>query len=152
MQPALQVVVLSHRLRQAQSLVLAIERAIQRRGLAHPDRKCLASDRVDPSVRGDLWFLLGVDEAVDAQTLEALRTHRLMRQALHQRAHSFEVLRGSAAQQLHQALSALSRWLPALRPEGAETLGLWRNWCENCDDPDCERRLFARLEQGKTEP
>lgn len=145
--PAPRVVVLSHSLNQAQSLAQDIEQRMRGHLADSPDRVCLASDRVDPAVGGELWLLLGVPQTGDASELQALQAHRVLRQALHERAQSFEVLRGSAAEQLHQALSALSRWLPELRPEGAQTLAPWHSWCENCDDPDCERRLFAALEK-----
>jgi nicotinamide riboside kinase len=59
----------------------------------------------------------------------------------------YQTIYGQQDARLQQALRAVSRWLgqDLLPADQALTLGRtpWR--CDNCSDPDCERRLFTGL-------
>lgn len=142
--PALNVMVLSHCPQQAQGLMRALQEAVE--GQAGADPAALhwrAGNHPQMALGSDLCFLMPWD-AAGATDLEDLQTHRKLRQALHEQGQSFEALRGEPARLVRQALSALSRWQPVLRPEGAQTFARpgWLSTCDRCGDPDCEYRLF----------
>lgn len=142
----LRVAVLSHCQIQAQEVVQTLQAALQ----AHPGADplavhwlaaCLASE----ADGCDLCLLLPWDQSGDeAIGLENLHAHQALRLQLQERGQAFAALRGDRSRLTDQALALLSRSQPALRPENAQILGRpgWSSWCDNCDDPDCELRLF----------
>jgi hypothetical protein len=94
--------------------------------------------------RYDLTLLLGLDpsasphvEAADAQ----------LRDTLQRAGVAFQIVHGSGEAGVQQALRAFGRLLgrSLVADDPALTLGRggWR--CENCSDPDCERRIFTGL-------
>ena len=70
-----------------------------------------------------------------------------LREALHSAGTDFQVVHGWGAERVQQALRALGstmgRALVADDPALTRGRGPWR--CENCSDPDCERRMFTGL-------
>ena len=78
-----------------------------------------------------------IRDATDASLRRALDVARL----------PYQTIYGQQEVRLQQALRAVGRWLgrdllPA-DPALTDGRGLWR--CDNCSDPDCERRLFTGL-------
>ncbi len=142
----LNVTVLSHSKEQAQAFIHALQASLESH--AGADATALiwqAGSQAQAAIGSDLCLLMPWDaDGSQGADLLALQAHRELRLGLHQHGLTFEVLRGQAPRLLKQALSALSRWQPALRPEGAQTLGRpgWSSSCERCGDPDCEFRLF----------
>lgn len=100
----------------------------------------------------DLCWLLAWEEsqtADAAQDLAALQAHQALRQQMHARGLSYQVLRGSLAERTMQALQALAAWLPellAVLPRTGVSSRRPGHWaCEACGDADCEHRSFTRL-------
>ncbi len=142
----LKITVLSHRRQRAQQLVQALQEAVQSKPGADPSALLWqVGSEAQAAIGSDVCLLLPwEDRDTPETTLQDLQAHQSLRQTLHERGLPFEALRGGLPRLMHQALSALSRWQPALKPEGAQTLARpgWRSVCENCDDPDCEFRLL----------
>lgn len=74
-------------------------------------------------------------------------TDTLLRRELDAACLPYQTIYGQPDARLHQALRAVGRWLgrDLLPADQALTEGRtpWR--CDNCSDPDCERRLFTGL-------
>jgi len=115
--------------------------------------RCLAPEPSDHLAPEAILYLLGMDwRAADQQ---ATLRHQLWRQRLHVEGRGYVVLHGNMQQQWQQMTQSLRSlastvnwsWLPQeptrqsprLRPYG----------CEQCSDPDCERRLFDALRSGR---
>lgn len=82
----------------------------------------------------------------DSQTIRDA-TDTLLRRELDAARLPYQTIYGRQEARLQQALRAVSRWLgrDLLPTDRALTEGRtpWR--CDNCSDPDCERRLFTGL-------
>lgn len=97
------------------------------------------------------WLLACDDDAQESpeQSIAALQAHQALRQTLHALGLSYQVLRGSRAERVMQALHSLSSCLPALVPRLPQTgvasrrPGVWT--CDACSAPDCEHRSFTAL-------
>lgn len=144
----------------ARSMAHALQQAWRRH---QPDTgwQCLAPEPGEPLPQNMAIYLLGLDwqtrqtppgpadaGAADAQ---AAAQHAHWRERLQAERRDYVVLYGSPARQWQQLAESLRAcapdtdwsWLPAspsqpagrLRPLG----------CEQCSDPDCERRLFDAL-------
>lgn len=139
----------------ARSMAHALRQAwLQHHGTGS-DWPCLAPEPDEPLPRELAIYLLGLDWQThqDADTGPAAQ-HRRWRGRLQAGAHDYVVLYGSPARQWQQLADSLRArapgtdwsWLPAspaqrsarLRPMG----------CEQCSDPDCERRLFDALKSS----
>ncbi len=144
--PRLKIMVLGHCRQQAQHLVRALQAAVQCLPGADPSAlRWQIGCEARAAIGSDVCLLMPWDGWDSPETrLQDLQAHQSLRQDLHGQGLPFQVLRGDLPRLVHQALATLSRWQPALKPEGAQTLGRpgWRSVCENCDDPDCEFRLF----------
>lgn len=136
----------------AQAFVGVLQKAIEAHPIADADALIWrVGSRASAAIGSDLCLLMPWDtQAKSATDLQALQIHRELRQDLYQSGMSFEVLRGDPSRLLRQALAALSRWQPALRPDGAQTLARpgWSSSCERCGDPDCEFRLFKGVDSS----
>ena len=72
----------------------------------------------------------------------------LVRGALERAAVPYQVIYGKGAARLDSALTALGR-TGLVRPgAGSGESGAWVWQCDKCSDPECEHRLFSRL-QGR---
>ncbi|CAB5658015.1 Uncharacterised protein [Delftia tsuruhatensis] len=99
-------------------------------------------------------YLLGRDWR--CTDLDAAAQHHHWRERLHAEARDYVVLHGDTArqwQQLTQSLRSLApaadwSWLPQ-EPVVRQAARLRPFGCEQCSDPDCERRLFDALRSGK---
>ncbi|WP_280189755.1 hypothetical protein [Delftia sp. PS-11] len=115
--------------------------------------QCLAPEMQDPLPPAADIYLLGLDwQALQETETAAAAQHQYWRERLHSEGRGYVVLYGSPARQWQQlAQSLMARqpqadwsWLPAGEP--ARQGGRLRPWgCEQCSDPDCERRLFDAL-------
>lgn len=147
------VVVLSHQIRQARDFICELERVIASINRANPRALHLAcADQASQAASAQLCLLLSWDSADPSPSagdpdLDALQAHQSLRKALQAQGTSFAVLRGDRSGQIRQALAALSRLDPALKPEGAQTLAPagWQAQCDRCSDPQCEHRLLQDL-------
>jgi HTH-type transcriptional repressor of NAD biosynthesis genes len=116
------------------------------------DTSLLAGARAEQSRYG-LNLLMGLDLPWAPDGLfrdsPAIRdaTDALLRRELDAAGLPYQAIYGQQAERLHQALRSVGRWLgrDLLPADRAHTEGRapWR--CENCSDPDCERRLFSGL-------
>lgn len=81
-----------------------------------------------------------VRDATDASLRSALNAAHL----------PFQTIYGQQETRLQQALRAVGRWLGRdLLPADRTLIEGRTHWrCDNCSDPDCERRLFTRLMGG----
>lgn len=120
------------------------------------DASLLAPARAEQS-RYALNLLMGLDLPWTPDGLfrdsSAIRdaTDALLRRELDAASLPYQTIYGQQEARLQQALRAVGRWLgrellPADRAH-AEGRVPWR--CENCSDPDCERRLFSSLLAGQ---
>lgn len=143
----------------ARSMAHALQQAWQRH---QPDTgwQCLAPGPGEPLPQAMALYLLGLDwqtwqagpgPADGSAETGAAAQHALWRERLQAERRDYVVLYGSPARQWQQLAESLRAcapetdwsWLPAgqsrpggrLRPMG----------CEQCSDPDCERRLFDAL-------
>ena len=118
--------------------------------LQAPDVQVVSDDTaaLDQPCRYDLTLLVGLDPCASPLG-EA--TDALLREALQGAGIPFQIVHGQGVERVQQALraigSAMGRSLVADDP--ALTLGRGRWTCENCSDPDCERRLFSQLVSGE---
>lgn len=148
---SIEVLVLSHDPMAARSFSEALKAAVAHQSSAGAQVwQITAATGARDFSKADFSLLLPWDEdGTEAQDpdLSALQAHSLLRQSLLERQQSFQALRGSLAQQLQQALAALSVRDRALMPAGAQTLGRpgWRLACEKCDDPACEHILLEEI-------
>jgi nicotinamide riboside kinase len=116
------------------------------------DSSLLAAARAEQSRYG-LNLLMGLDLPWTPDGLfrdsAAIRdaTDALLRRELDAASLPYQTIYGQQGARLQQALRALGRWLgrELLPADRALSEGRvpWR--CENCSDPDCERRLFSGL-------
>ena len=96
------------------------------------------------------WLLCGLDLACPpAQQAQQQREDALLRERLMQRGVVFRVVYGTTPlQRLSQALQAVDAVAPcaatALHRASAASQRL-RPMCEQCSDPECERKLFSGL-------
>ncbi len=139
----------------ARSMAHALEQAWRRHAPDSP-WQCLApqpDDRLDKALA---LYLLGIEwQAQPALTDGAAAAHQRWRERLHAESLDYVVLYGSPARQWQQLAQSLRTrapgadwsWLPA---GPAQASGRLRPWgCEQCSDPDCERRLFDALRRGQ---
>lgn len=105
-------------------------------------------------------YLLGLDWR-DLAEMEPETASRLMaqhaqwREQLHRLKRPFVVLYGSPARQWSQLVESLKmvaattdlEWLKSAEPLTSHTR-LRSHHCEQCGDPECERRLFEALQLG----
>jgi len=154
----------------ARSMAHALMRARQAHGeqengspSALQDWQCLAPQPGQAWPAGALLYLLGRDwreQGKDPAADEALaRQLSDWRQQLHAQNQPYVVLYGSPAaqwQQLADSLKTLAAdadwsWISAQNP-WKPSARMRRPGCEQCSDPDCERRLFEGLSLGRCPP
>lgn len=94
-------------------------------------------------------LLMGLDlPAQQGSSLEREAADRALRNALAQSGVNYQVVYGQGAERLHNALRALQAWLPAsgVAAQGQRNRAdRWVWACDNCSDPQCERRLLSDL-------
>jgi hypothetical protein len=91
-------------------------------------------------------LLMGLDLPVPpplAQLQQA--ADHAVRQALAQAGINYQVVYGQGEQRLRSALSALQAGLPDASNQGDAGRARWVWACDNCSDPQCERRLLSDL-------
>lgn len=114
----------------------------------------------------DLTLLTGLDMPWQADGMQRDGAHvrppvdALLRRLLEAEKISYEVIYGQGEQRLSNALRAIERsrkeasntmnsiasHADSTREEEQKTLKKWQWNCEKCSDPDCEHRLFRRLQ------
>jgi nicotinamide riboside kinase len=115
--------------------------------------RSLLPDSLEVQQRYSLTLLMGLDLPWQADGLfrdgPGMRTDidAVLRRELQSADAPFQTVYGSAEARLQHALRAvgvrLGRPLVAHDPMLEAGIGRWT--CENCSDPDCERRLFSGL-------
>jgi hypothetical protein len=148
-----QVTILSHKACLAQAFQIQLEASIAGIHGADPRALTWATGSQAQAAQGASVCLLLAWDSAGASTTQAaaqladLQAHQQLRQDLQAQGLTFAVLRGAPAQQVQQALAALSRLQPALKPAGAQTLPRpgWLAACQTCDEPECEHRLLTGL-------
>ena len=97
-----------------------------------------------PGPSGCTTLLMGLDLPVTAAFAELQQAaDRALRDTLAQKGGSYQVVYGLGGQRLHSALSALRG---AGVPAGEQvSRARWVWACDNCSDPQCERRLLSDL-------
>ncbi|MES2686451.1 MAG: AAA family ATPase [Pseudomonadota bacterium] len=100
---------------------------------------------LDPSACTTL--LMGLDLPAPPASAELQQAaDRALRDVLAQSGVSYQVVYGQGEQRLRSALSALQAQLPGGRDsevDAKHTRWVWA--CDNCSDPQCERRLLSDL-------
>jgi hypothetical protein len=135
---------------QGPSFARALQATLQS-WVAQPSRTLQWLDGLQDAGQADLRWLLAWEDAdtlSPEQAMQALAAHQALRQGLHVRALSYQVLRGSHPEQQAQALSSLRPWLPELATLLPATGVASRRpgWsCSECGDPECEQRSFTAL-------
>lgn len=100
------------------------------------------------SVPGCSTLLMGLDlPAPPALAQRQQAADRALRAALAHAGVNYQVVYGQGAQRLRNALSALQAGLPGTGMAAEEDAGRarWVWACDNCSDPQCERRLLSDL-------
>lgn len=137
----------------ARSMAHALIQARLQHGSSDKKWQCLAPQSEDSLADKAVLYLLGMDwHSEDRGTTSQ---HQFWRQRLHAEARDYVVLYGNTQQQwqqLAQSLRSLApaadwSWLPASPAQRSARLRPYG--CEQCSDPDCERRLFDALRSGR---
>ena len=100
-------------------------------------------------------LLMGLDlPAPDALAAVQQAADRALRNALAQSGVNYQVVYGLDEQRLRSALSALQVGLPGASKaaKGDSSRARWVWVCDNCSDPQCERRLLSDLVAARTAP
>jgi hypothetical protein len=92
-------------------------------------------------------LLMGLDlPALAAHAEVQQAADRRLRDTLAQSGISYQVVYGQGEQRLRSALAALRQWLPGgVVAGGSAGRARWVWACDNCSDPQCERRLLSDL-------
>ncbi|MDP2819162.1 MAG: hypothetical protein Q8O29_13015 [Polaromonas sp.] len=137
---------------------LTVELAKALSGGEHPsplftidDNPALPLHRQHPSARTTL--LMGLDLPVPPASADVQQAvDRALRDTLAESGVNYQVVYGQGAERLRSALSALPAWLPGagMAAEGNASRARWIWACDNCSDPQCERRLLSDLLAART--
>lgn len=93
---------------------------------------------------GCTTLLMGLDLPVPpASAALQQAADRVLRDQLAQSGVGYQVVYGQGKQRLHNALAALQR--TGNTAEGDASRARWVWACDNCSDPQCERRLLSDL-------
>ncbi|SFC69178.1 hypothetical protein SAMN05216344_13127 [Polaromonas sp. OV174] len=101
--------------------------------------------------RYDLALLMGLDGSALMNSPEQEAADQSIRAALAHTAQPYQVIYGSSAEHLSQALQAIERLLPATgsgrhaNPSPGKRAKAWVWACDKCSDPQCEYRLLSDL-------
>lgn len=98
-------------------------------------------------------LLMGLDLPAPHALCDARQTtDRALRAELGAASIPYQVVYGHGAQRLKSALRALDEWLPGadVQAEGTGKHTPWVWACDNCSDPQCERRLLSDLLDART--
>ncbi|GGH64608.1 hypothetical protein GCM10010975_31600 [Comamonas phosphati] len=159
--PAVVLLAAPHAL--ARSMAHALLQARQAHGAQARDWQCLAPQPGDAWPAGALVYLLGQDWRESSENPaagEALaRQLSDWRRQLHAQGQAYVVLYGTPAAQWQQLADSLKSmapdadwaWISAQNPWKPSTR-MRRPGCEQCSDPDCERRLFESLPLSRSAP
>ena len=108
-----------------------------------------------PANPQELTLLMGLDLPMPpADRSQAETADRVLRDALARSGTDYQVVYGQGVERLHHALRAIHAWLPDhtshselgdLASQPAPRAGAWVWACDNCSDPQCERRLLSDL-------
>lgn len=93
-------------------------------------------------------FLMGLDLPVVPASADLQQAaDRALRDALAQSSVGYQVVYGEGAGRLRSALGALEAWLrgSGIAAQGGASRERWVWSCDNCSDPQCERRLLSDL-------
>lgn len=137
---------------QAHSMAEALHQAWRKHG-SESVWKCLILGAGQPLPRDTAIYLLGRDWRCNNP--DSAMQHHHWRELLHAEARDYVVLYGDTAQQWHQLTRSLRSLAPALdwawlpHEPVCQTARLRPYGCEQCSDPDCERRLFDALRSGR---
>ncbi|MDP1566725.1 MAG: hypothetical protein Q8L91_10770 [Polaromonas sp.] len=97
-----------------------------------------------PGPSGCTTLLMGLDLPVPpASAALQQAADRTLRDTLAQSGIPYQVVYGQGEQRLHSALSALQGTGVAAGEQDSRTHWVWA--CDNCSDPQCERRLLSDL-------
>ncbi len=97
-----------------------------------------------PGPTGCTTLLMGLDlPALPASAEVQQAADRALRNTLAQAGISYQVVYGQGEQRLRSALAALQR--TGQTAEGDASRARWVWACDNCSDPQCERRLLSDL-------
>jgi hypothetical protein len=101
-----------------------------------------------------LVLLMGLDLPAPGPDAVREAADQALRLTLAQAGMAFQVVYGHGAQRLQNALRALQAGLPQqLAPDRpAKRIGNWVWTCDNCSDPQCERRLLSDLLAARASP
>ena len=157
----------------ARSMAHALLQARQAHGMQAGDWQCLAPQpgdaRPGQAQPGQAWpdgalvYLLGRDwrERSGSPAADDALARQLSdwRQRLHAQGQAYVVLYGTPAaqwQQLADSLKSIAAdadwsWISAQNP-WRPSARMQRPGCEQCSDPDCERRLFESLPLSRSAP
>ena len=95
--------------------------------------------------RYNLTLLMGLETALEG----TLQADRSIRTAMARMGSTYEVLYGTAAERLAQAVTAIQKHLPehgtpvVMRPD--RSIKPWAWICDKCSDSQCEHRLLTDL-------
>lgn len=96
-------------------------------------------------------LLMGLDlPAPPALALVQQAADRALRDTLAQSGISYQVVYGQGEQRLQSALSALQGAGVTAEEQGSHAGWVWS--CDNCSDPQCERRLLSDLLAQRSPP
>lgn len=98
-------------------------------------------------------LLMGLDLAAHPASADAQQAaDRALRDTLAQAGVGYQVVYGHGEQRLRSALTALQACLPSTgnAAEAQDSRARWVWACDNCSDPQCERRLLSDLLAART--
>jgi hypothetical protein len=131
----------------------ALQQAWARQG-GRDEWPCLVPEMDAPLARSMALYLLGPDWRTNVAGDQAV--HQMWRERLQAEHRDYVVLYGQPDRQWSQLTQSLKAgapgmdwsWLPTQQAPGRQAR--LRPWgCEQCSDPDCERRLFDALRSGR---
>ena len=100
--------------------------------------------------RYDLTLLMGLETALEA----TLQADRSIRAEMARMGITYEVLYGTAAERLAQAVMVIQKHLPEhqtpLMAAPDRSTKPWTWMCDKCSDPQCEHRLLTDLLAQRT--
>ena len=104
----------------------------------------------DSPERYDLTLLMGLETALE----DALQADRSIRTAMARTGSNYEVLYGTTAERLAQAVTVIQKHLPehanSVIAKPDRSTKPWGWMCDKCSDPQCEHRLLTNLLAQRT--
>jgi hypothetical protein len=144
----------------ALSMAHALRQAWRHHGASPADWQCLAAEPGQSLPEHGTVYLLGLDWRASVTEHEGVSNGpaaqlQHWRDQLQSQSRDYVVLYGNTARQWQQLAESLRlkapqmdwSWLPASPAQRSARLRPYG--CEQCSDPDCERRLFDALRSGR---